>query len=104
MEGEGKPLLSNRRSTLEPDEWSNTSKGMSHSLNVVADGHRPRQPVNALNQCMSFPGGLADSDENMYQRIGGAGKNNCDLIPSITNAAVMPVRIWLVCILPLHCR
>ena len=36
MEGEGKPLLSNRRSTLEPDEWSNTSKGMSHSLNVVA--------------------------------------------------------------------
>ena len=33
-------------------------------------------PVNELTQCMSFPGGLADSDEsrNGYQRIGVAGK------------------------------
>ena len=89
MEGENEPLLS--RATSEPDAAIDKSrKGMSHSVNVytvrrsvvkcvfvlhailcIQDNYNRRMPP--ITQCISFPGGLADSDEsrNAYQRIGG---------------------------------
>lgn len=53
-------------------------------------------PVKELTQCMSYPGGLADSDEsrNGYQRIGVIGKVICTLIPSVTDTAKWSKGQW----------